>query len=94
MRFPVSSTTFYHYLGLADLETRPFPNPLSPATPSTVIDLEGETVYVEKPADLPAIFREVEQAWNEAPRTGARSSRPCRRPSQPRRRPRGKSGMR
>src|SRR5262245_19529522 len=29
MRFPVSSTTFYHYLGLAGLETRPFPNPRS-----------------------------------------------------------------
>src|SRR5262245_46786808 len=74
MRFPVSSTTFYHYLGLAGLETSPFPNPLAPATPSTVIDLEGETVYVEKPADLPAIFREVEQAWNEALEKGAQFS--------------------
>src|SRR5262245_10650758 len=71
MRFPVSSTTFFHYLGLAGLETRPFPNPLASATPSTVIDLEGETVYVEKPEDLPAIFREVEQAWNEALEQGA-----------------------
>jgi lysine 2-monooxygenase len=74
MRFPISSTTFYHYLGLAGLETKPFPNPLSPATPSTVIDLEGETVYVEKPEDLPAIFREVEQAWNEALEQGAQFS--------------------
>src|SRR4029453_5117979 len=30
MRFPISPTTFYHYLGLAGLETKPFPNPLSP----------------------------------------------------------------
>jgi tryptophan 2-monooxygenase len=74
MRFPVSSTTFYHYLGLAGLETRPFPNPLSPATPSTVIDLEGETVYVEKPEDLPPIFHEVEQSWNEALEQGAQFS--------------------
>ena len=34
MRFPVSSTAFYHYVGLVGLETRPFPNPLTPATPS------------------------------------------------------------
>ena len=74
MRFPVSSTTFYHYLGTAGLETKPFPNPLSPATPSTVIDLEGEVVYVEKPADLPRIFKEVEAAWNEALEHGAQFS--------------------
>lgn len=74
MRFPISSTTFYHYLNMAGLETRPFPNPLSPATPSTVIDLEGEPIYVEKPADLPRIFREVEAAWNEALENGAQFS--------------------
>ena len=71
MRFPVSSTTFYHYLAMAGLETKPFPNPLSPATPSTVIDLEGEPIYVEKPEDLPRIFKEVEAAWNEALEHGA-----------------------
>ncbi|MGH6933182.1 MAG: flavin monoamine oxidase family protein [Dongiaceae bacterium] len=74
MRFPVSSTTFYHYLGQAGLETKPFPNPLAPATPSTVIDLEGEVTYVEKPEDLPRIFREVEAAWNEALEHGAQFS--------------------
>ncbi|HVR66882.1 MAG TPA: NAD(P)/FAD-dependent oxidoreductase [Verrucomicrobiae bacterium] len=71
MRFPVSSTTFYHYLAMAGLETKPFPNPMSPATPSTVIDLEGEPIYVEKPEDLPRIFKEVEAAWNEALEHGA-----------------------
>ena len=30
MRFPVSSTTFYHYVDLLGLETEPFPNPLTP----------------------------------------------------------------
>jgi monoamine oxidase len=74
MRFPVSSTTFYHYLAMAGLETEPFPNPLSPATPSTVIDLEGEPIYVEKPEDLPRIFKEVEAAWNEALEHGAQFS--------------------
>jgi monoamine oxidase len=74
MRFPVSSTTFYHYLAMAGLETKPFPNPLSPATPSTVIDLEGEPIYVEKPEDLPRIFKEVEAAWNEALEHGAQFS--------------------
>jgi tryptophan 2-monooxygenase len=74
MRFPVSSTTFYHYLAMAGLETKPFPNPMSPATPSTVIDLEGEPIYVEKPEDLPRIFKEVEAAWNEALEHGAQFS--------------------
>src|SRR5437764_9907075 len=53
MRFPVSSTAFYHYVDLAGLDSRPFPNPLSPDTPSTVLDLGGLTTYVEKIADLP-----------------------------------------
>ncbi|MGH6960876.1 MAG: flavin monoamine oxidase family protein, partial [Dongiaceae bacterium] len=46
-------------------------NPLSPATPSTVIDLDGAPIYVEKPADLPPLFREVEAAWTEALEEGA-----------------------
>lgn len=41
MRFPPSSTSLQHYIDLVGLETRPFPNPLSPATPSTVVDLKG-----------------------------------------------------
>ncbi len=53
MRFPVSSTGFYHYVDMLGLKSKPFPNPLSPATPSTVIDLEGKTIYVEKTDDLP-----------------------------------------
>ncbi|MDX1607243.1 MAG: FAD-dependent oxidoreductase, partial [Candidatus Competibacterales bacterium] len=66
MRFPRSSTGFYHYLDMFGLETRPFPNPLAPDTPSTVIDLEGQPVYVETLADLPPLLREVGDAWHEA----------------------------
>lgn len=71
MRFPVSSTAFYRYLDRVGLETRAFPNPLDPATPSTVIDLDGQSIYVERPEDLPALFREVADAWREALEEGA-----------------------
>ena len=66
MRFPRSSTAFYHYLGLAGLQTAPFPNPLDPATPSTLIDLEGDQTYVEGDADLPPVLRDISTAWREA----------------------------
>ena len=66
MRFPVSSTTFYHYVDLLGLETAPFPNPLTPASNSTVIDIEGTTHYAEQPDTLPALFQEVAQAWADA----------------------------
>jgi monoamine oxidase len=74
MRFPTSSTGFYRYLDLVGLETRPFPNPLAPCTPSTVIDLEGEPVYVERPEDLPPLLQEVADAWREALEEGAQLS--------------------
>ncbi|MEM8951106.1 MAG: FAD-dependent oxidoreductase [Pseudomonadota bacterium] len=66
MRFPRASTAFYHYLDLFDLETRPFANPLAPATPSTVIDLAGKPIYAETAADLPPLLRDVGDAWHEA----------------------------
>jgi tryptophan 2-monooxygenase len=66
MRFPRSSTTFYHYLDQFGLETRPFPNPLDRFTPSTVIDLEGRPVYAETLDDLPPLLREVGNAWHQA----------------------------
>jgi len=71
MRFPVSSTGFYHYVDLLGLESRPFPNPLTPAAGSTVIDLEGETHYAETLADLPPLFREVAEAYDAALEEGA-----------------------
>ena len=66
MRFPESSTSFYHYLNKLDLDTKPFPNPLAPATSSTVIDLAGKSVYVEDSSDLPPLLKEVQEAWQEA----------------------------
>ena len=62
MRFPISSTAFYHYLDRLGLETRPFPNPLVPASLSTMIDLEGQSIYAEGPGDLPPFFQEVADA--------------------------------
>ncbi|NOM41475.1 amine oxidase, partial [Klebsiella pneumoniae] len=69
--FPVSSTAFYHYVDKLGLETKPFPNPLTPASGSTVIDLEGQTYYAEKPTDLPQLFHEVADAWADALESGA-----------------------
>ena len=74
MRFPVSGTAFYHYVNQLGLQTRPFPNPLTPASGSTVIDLEGETHYAQSLADLPAVFREVADAWAQALEDDARFS--------------------
>ncbi len=66
MRFPASSTAFWHYVRLLGLESRPFPNPLTPAAGSTVIDLEGQTHYARSLAELPPVFTEVAQAWAQA----------------------------
>ncbi len=74
MRFPVSSTGFYHYVDKLGIDSRPFPNPLTPAAGSTVIDLFGETYYAETLADLPPLFREVAQAYDAALEEGANFS--------------------
>jgi tryptophan 2-monooxygenase len=71
MRFPVSSTGFYHYVNAMGLDTKPFPNPLDAASPSTVIDLEGEIAYVEGAGELPPLLREVADAWASALEDGA-----------------------
>ena len=63
MRFPASSTAFFHYVKLLGLDSKPFPNPLTPAAGSTVVDLEGQTHYARTLADLPPLFREVADAW-------------------------------
>jgi monoamine oxidase len=71
MRFPPSSTALFHYLDLARLETAPFPNPLAPGTPSTMIELGGQKFYSREKSDLPPIFHEVERAWRDALEQGA-----------------------
>ncbi|MEU0242597.1 FAD-dependent oxidoreductase [Nocardiopsis sp. NPDC006198] len=75
MRFPPSSTAFLHYVDRVGLETTPFPNPLSPATPSTVVDLKGESHYATTLADLPEVYREVARAWERTLEEGAQHSR-------------------
>lgn len=71
MRFPVSSTGFYHYVDLLGLESQPFPNPLTPAAGSTVIDLLGKTYYAKTLQELPPLFQEVAQAYDAALEEGA-----------------------
>ena len=71
MRFPVSGTGFFHYADLMGLKTAPFPNPLDPASPSTIIDLEGESAYIEGEGDEPPLLREVSKAWTDALEQGA-----------------------
>ncbi len=66
MRFPPSSTGFFHYVKMLGLETKPFPNPLAPASPSTVIDLEGEQTYIEAKGDETPLLREISAAWQAA----------------------------
>ena len=66
MRFPVSSTSFYHYVDKLGLQTLPFPNPLTEAAGSTVVDLEGETYYAGSLGELPSLFTEVADAWANA----------------------------
>ncbi|MEM8622380.1 MAG: NAD(P)/FAD-dependent oxidoreductase [Pseudomonadota bacterium] len=66
MRFPPSSSAFWHYADKLGLKTQPFPNPLTEAAGSTVIELEGEKHYARSTADLPLLFREVEDAYNRA----------------------------
>jgi tryptophan 2-monooxygenase len=76
MRFPVSSTGLYHYIAQVGIETRPFPNPLDEATLSTLVDLEGEQVYVEGAGQgaLPPLLQEVSAAWKAALESGAEFS--------------------
>ncbi len=65
---------FSHHISvnMLGIESRPFPNPLSyPASNSTVIDLAGETIYVERPEQLPPFFKEIQECWAKALEEGA-----------------------
>lgn len=66
MRFPISSRGFYHYVDLVGCQSAPFPNPLTEAAGSTVIDLEGETHFARTLDDLPQIYHEVAAAYRDA----------------------------
>ncbi len=71
MRFPPASTALFHYLDLVGLETKPFPNPLTDAAHSTLIELGGQEYYARRPSDLPPVFQDVEKAWAQALDEGA-----------------------
>lgn len=66
MRFPISSRAFFHYVDSLGLRAQPFPNPLTEAAGSTVVDLGGRTHYARTLDDLPPIYREVADAWDTA----------------------------
>ncbi len=74
MRFPPSSRALFHYIDACGLETRPFPNPLTPAAGSTVVDLKGVSHYARRLADLPPVFIEVADAWRLSLEEGAHFS--------------------
>ncbi|GGS19938.1 tryptophan synthase subunit alpha [Streptomyces aureoverticillatus] len=65
MRFPASATALRHYLDLVGLRTRPFPNPLTAASGSTVVALNGTRHYARRAAELPGIYQEVGMAWDK-----------------------------
>ncbi|HEX4833458.1 MAG TPA: NAD(P)/FAD-dependent oxidoreductase [Trebonia sp.] len=66
MRFPVSGTSFFHYCERLGLRAEPFPNPLTEAAGSTVIDIAGRTFQGATLSDLPLEFAEVAAAWDSA----------------------------
>ncbi|WP_269859617.1 flavin monoamine oxidase family protein [Streptomyces sp. RPT161] len=66
MRFPLSGRSLFHYIDLLGLRTFPFPNPLAPSTPSTVIDLNGRRHHARSVEELPGIYQEVSDAWDKA----------------------------
>ncbi|WP_316015656.1 NAD(P)/FAD-dependent oxidoreductase [Roseobacter sp. HKCCA0434] len=74
MRFPKSSRAFYHYVNKLGLKVKPFPNPLTKAAGSTVIEIEGRRHYAETLDDLPELYREVAEAYDAALEEGARFS--------------------
>jgi lysine 2-monooxygenase len=66
MRFPVSGTSFFHYADRLGLGSAPFPDPLTEAAGTTVIDVAGQTVQGRDLSELPPEFAEVARAWDEA----------------------------
>ncbi|MFD0415215.1 flavin monoamine oxidase family protein [Streptomyces sp. NPDC127108] len=65
MRFPASALALRHYLDLVGLETRPFPNPLTATSGSTVVALGGDRHYARRATELPDIYQEVGMAWDK-----------------------------
>ncbi len=74
MRFPRSGRAFWHYADLVGARSAPFPNPLAPQTPSTVVELGARAHHAVTADDLPPFFGEVSAAWADALEEGARHS--------------------
>jgi lysine 2-monooxygenase len=66
MRFPISGTSFFHYASRLGLASAPFPNPLTEAAGTTVIDIAGHTFQGSTLDELPPEFTEVARAWEDA----------------------------
>ncbi|MCY4148713.1 MAG: NAD(P)/FAD-dependent oxidoreductase [Gammaproteobacteria bacterium] len=66
MRFPPSATGLFHYINLLDLETEPFPNPLTNAARSTLIELLDESYYIEGTGPVPEKFASIADKWNQS----------------------------
>ncbi len=70
MRFPPASAALFHYINLLNLETGDFPNPLTVAARSTLIDLLGNQYYVDgtgspsSPHPLPQEFVNLSNKWD------------------------------
>ncbi|MDO4234376.1 FAD-dependent oxidoreductase [Pseudomonas sp.] len=62
MRFPVSGKALMHYFDKVDMSANStdFPNPGSPATPSTVVDYQQRQLYYEGD-NLPEEYAEIER---------------------------------
>jgi monoamine oxidase len=66
MRFPAAASTLFHYIDALGLATKPFPNPLTPASSSTVVNFEGATHWATTDNDLPEEYQHVAEAWMKA----------------------------
>ncbi|WP_037309216.1 flavin monoamine oxidase family protein [Amycolatopsis orientalis] len=66
MRFPASAASLFHYVDKLGLRTAPFPNPLAPQTPATMINLYGGRQWARSAEDLPSEYQEVSDAWAKA----------------------------
>ena len=64
MRFPKSGKALMHYFDKVGMSTNSadFPNPGSPAAPSTVVDYENEQTYYEG-SDLPEKYKRIEDMF-------------------------------
>ncbi len=70
MRFPVSSTASITMSISLALNPDPFPIPCH-GNAVDLVDLEGETIYIETAQQLPPLFREIQDCWSKALEEGA-----------------------